>query len=53
MARLRAELKHHEAFIQTMQSLCDHDWRGQDDEHPHGTPSETFICTVCEKEERR
>jgi hypothetical protein len=50
---LSKELRLHERFIGDMRELCAHDWHGQDDVHPHGTPSETFICTICEKEENR
>lgn len=50
---LKAELAHHQQFISSAQKICEHDWRGQDDVHPHGTPRETFICTICLKEEVR
>jgi hypothetical protein len=53
IVKLKGEMTHHEAFIRHAQETCDHDWRGQDDVHPHGTPRETFICTICRKEEVR
>lgn len=53
MAKLHTELNHHELFIKHAREMCEHDWRGQDDIHPHGTPRETFICTICGKEETR
>lgn len=54
IAQLQRELSHHKSFLNNAQNdICPHDFRGQDDEHPHGTPMETFICTICRKEERR
>lgn len=50
---LEREIAHHNAFITNYQSTCTHIWKGQDDEHPHGTPRETFICDICSKEEIR
>lgn len=52
VAKLKAELKVHEDFLSSA-FICDHDWVGQDDEHPHGTPRETFICSICHTEEKR
>lgn len=53
MFKLRREMEHHEQFVEHARGMCDHDWRGQDDVHPHGTPRETFVCTICGKEQVR
>lgn len=53
VAQLAEERKVHTDFLESARAICAHDWRGQRDEHPHGTPRETFICTICLKEEVR
>lgn len=43
----------HRDLVYAIRQLCEHDWLGLDDVHPHGTPCETFVCKVCGEEETR